>query len=238
MTQHQKIVSHDEWIDARKQFLLKEKEFNRLRDQTSQQRRELPWESVEKEYVFDGPDGKETLTRLFAGKSQLIVYHFMFGPDWEAGCPHCSFWADNFNGITVHLKHRDTTLVAVSQAPLAKLAAYERRMGWNFKWVSSFGTDFNFDYHVSFTPEELANKDAEYNFAREKQPRGSEVAGTSVFCKDSAGAVFHTYSTYARGIDMMNAAYNFLDLTPKGRDEAGHEGGPQFWVRRHDEYGD
>jgi predicted dithiol-disulfide oxidoreductase (DUF899 family) len=237
MTQHQKIVSHDEWVDARKQLLLKEKEFNRLRDQTSQQRRELPWESVEKEYVFDGPDGGETLAQLFAGKSQLIIYHFMFGPDWDAGCRHCSFWADSFNGITVHLKHRDTNLVAVSQAPLAKLTAYERRMGWNFKWVSSFGTDFNFDYHVSFTAEELAKEDAEYNFAREK-PKGSEEVGISVFCKDSTGAVFHTYSTYARGIDMMNAAYNFLDLTPKGRDEAGKGPNPQSRVRRHDEYGD
>ena len=158
----------------------------------------------------------------------------MFGPDWDAGCPHCSFWADNFNDIIEHLNRRNSTMIAVSRAPFAKLATYEKRMGWNFKWVSSFGTDFNFDYHVSFTPEEMAKKDAYYNFIRQ-EPLVSERQGVSVFYKDAAEAVFHTYSAYARGIDMLNTAYHYLDLTPKGRDEAGHQN-PQFWVHRRDEY--
>ncbi len=200
----------------------------------SQQRRDLPWERVDREYVFDGPNGKETLSDLFAGRSQLIVYHFMFGPDWEVGCPHCSFWADNFDEIVVHLNQRDVTMLAVSRAPYSKLAAYKKRMGWHFKWVSSSGTDFNFDYHVSFTPEEVAKKAAFYNYTVQ-EPLDSEREGVSVFYKDQRGSVFHTYSTYARGIDMVNAAYHYLDLVPKGRDEAGHEF-TQFWVRRHDEY--
>src|ERR1700719_176552 len=158
MQENHKVVSSDEWIEARKQLLIKEKEFTRLRAELSQQRRDLPWEAVNKEYVFEGPNGKQTLPELFDGRSQLIVYHFMFDPSWDAGCAHCSFWADNFNGIVVHLKHRDVTMIAVSRAPHSKLAAYEQRMGWNFKWVSSHDTDFNFDYHVSFTPEELARK--------------------------------------------------------------------------------
>lgn len=234
MSEHHAVVSSDEWIAARQRLLIKEKEFTRLRDQLSQQRRELPWEAVGKEYVFEGPDGRQTLRELFAGRSQLIVYHFMFDPSWDAGCPHCSFWADNFNGIVVHLNHRDVTMVAVSRAPYAKLAAYEKRMGWNFKWVSAHDTDFNFDYHVSFKPEEVAAKDAWYNY-KLQDPSAPEREGVSVFHQDQDGRVFHTYSAYARGIDMLNAAYHYLDLAPKGRDEGGRN---QFWVRRHDEYDD
>ncbi len=230
-----KIVSKDDWIEARKALLKKEKEFTILRDQLNQQRRNLPWVAVNKEYVFEGPNGKETLAELFDGKSQLIVYHFMFDPSWDAACLHCSFWADNFNGIIVHLNERDVTMIAVSRAPYSKLSAYEKRMGWNFKWVSSYDTDFNFDYHVSFTPEELDRKEAFYNYNLEDM-NSSEREGVSVFYKDPAGRVFHTYSAYARGIDMLNVAYHYLDLVPKGRDEVGHEF-PQFWVRRHDEYG-
>jgi predicted dithiol-disulfide oxidoreductase (DUF899 family) len=227
-----RLVSRDEWIEARTQLLQKEKEFTRLRDGLSRARRELPWVRVEKTYAFEGPDGVTTLSDLFAGRSQLIVYHFMFAPDWEAGCPHCSRWADNFNGIIVHLNQRDVTMIAISRAPYAKLAAYKKRMGWSFKWVSSFGTDFNFDYRVSFTPEELASNEAVYNFGT-LVPGVSDREGVSVFHKTDAG-VFHTYSTYARGIDMLNADYHYLDLTPKGRDEG--DKGP-YWVRRHDEYG-
>ena len=168
--QNHKVVSHDEWLAARKQLLAKEKEFTRLRDQLSQERRELPWERVDKNYVFDGPGGKETLAQLFDGRSQLVVYHFMFDPDWDAGCPHCSFWADNFNGIPVHLNHRDVTMVAISRAPLAKLEAYRKRMGWSFKWLSSFGSDFNYDYYVSFTPEEVAKEQPYYNYRLNKSP--------------------------------------------------------------------
>ncbi|SRR6266550_4297592 len=231
MLEH-KVVAHDAWLEARKQFLVKEKEFTRLRDQLSQARRDLPWERVDKRYVFEGPNGQETLPELFDGRSQLIVYHFMFAPDWEEGCPHCSHWADNFNGIIVHLNQRDVTMVAVSRAGYGKLAAYKKRMGWTFKWVSSSGTDFNFDYHVSFTPDELAKEAAVYNFTVQN-PGVPEREGVSVFCKDPAGSVFHTYSAYARGIDMLSVDYQYLDLVPKGRDEGGE--GP-FWVRRHDEY--
>jgi predicted dithiol-disulfide oxidoreductase (DUF899 family) len=230
-----KVVSRNEWLKARKTLLKKEKDFTRLRDQLSQELRDLPWIAVDKEYVFEGPNGKETLSDLFDGKSQLIIYHFMFHPSWETGCPSCSFWADNFNGIIVHLNQRDVTMVAVSRAPYNELATYEKRMGWNFKWVSSYDTDFNFDYNVSFTPEEVAKKDAIYNFTTQ-DPGSPELPGVSVFYKDSTGHIFHTYSTYARGIDMLNVAYHYLDLVPKGRDEAGHEFS-QFWVRRHDEYG-
>jgi predicted dithiol-disulfide oxidoreductase (DUF899 family) len=188
---------------------------------------------VKKDYVFEGPDGKQTLPELFDGRSQLVVYHFMFGPDWNAGCPGCSRWADNFDGVIVHLNQRDVSMIAVSRAPYAKLAAYRQRMGWSFKWVSSFGSDFNFDYHVSFTPEEVKNKMALHNFTM-KDPGVSEREGVSVFTKDPKGKVFHTYSTYERGIDLLSVDYNYLDLVPKGRDEGGR--GP-YWVRRHDEYG-
>ncbi len=226
------VVSHEEWLAARTAFLVKEKEFTRLRDELSEQRRNLPWEEVTKNYVFEGADGKQTLAELFEGRSQLIVYHFMFGPDWEAGCPHCSFWADNFNPIIVHLNQRDTTMIAVSRAPYDKLVAYRKRMGWSFKWVSSFGTDFNFDFQASFAAEDLKKGRVFYNFANQAQ-QSSEREGASVLYRDPTGKIFHTYSTYARGIDLMNTAYNYLDLTPKGRDEDGRS---QFWVRRRDEY--
>jgi predicted dithiol-disulfide oxidoreductase (DUF899 family) len=238
--ENHRIVGHDEWLSARAALLLKEKEFTRLRDDLSRQRRELPWEAVPKEYVFEGPNGKQTLSELFDGRSQLVIYHFMFGPDakpepthWpDAGCEQCSFWADNFNGIVVHLNHRDVSMIAVSRAPYSKLAAYKKRMGWNFKWVSSGSNEFNFDYHVSFTTEEFAKKKAFYNYAIQ-DPSDTEREAISVFHKDSAGTVFHTYSAYARGIDMLNLAYHYLDIVPKGRDEG--DRGP-FWVRRHDEY--
>jgi predicted dithiol-disulfide oxidoreductase (DUF899 family) len=232
MTQHHHVVPHEAWIAARRQLLAKEKEFTKLRDELSRQRRELPWERIEKEYNFQGPDGKESLSQLFEGRRQLVVYHFMFGPDWKAGCPHCSFWADNFDGIIVHLNQRDTTMVAVSRAPYEKLAAYKKRMGWRFKWLSSGKTDFNFDYQASFTANALAEKNALYNFTRQDAGE-TDREGLSVFFKDADGSVFHTYSTYARGIDIINTAYNILDMTPKGRDEG--DRGP-FWVRRHDEY--
>jgi len=226
------VVSQEQWLEARKELLAKEKELTKARDRLSAERRALPWVKVDKNYVFDGPASKEMFGDLFDGRGQLIIYHFMFGPDWQAGCPHCSHWADNFNGIIVHLNHRDVTMVAVSRAPYEKLAAYRKRMGWTFKWVSSFGLDFNFDYRVSFTPEEMAANRALYNFVMQ-EPHASEREGVSVFFKDETGAIFHTYSTYARGIDLLNTDYNYLDLVPKGRDEGGR--GP-FWVRRHDEY--
>jgi predicted dithiol-disulfide oxidoreductase (DUF899 family) len=213
-------------------LLAKEKEFTKARDALSAARRALPWVKVDKNHVFDGPAGKQTLAELFDGRSQLIVYHFMFGPDWNAGCPHCSHWADSFNPVIVHLNQRDVSMVAVSRAPLAKLEAYKKRMGWTFKWVSSGATDFNFDFRVSFTPQEMKANKAIYNFV-EQEPHASEREGVSVFFKDASGAVFHTYSAYARGIDLMCTDYNYLDLTPKGRDEGGR--GP-FWVKRHDEY--
>lgn len=229
-----KIVSENDWVEARKSLLIKEKEFTVLRDQLNQQRRELPWKAVNKEYLFEGPNGKETLTDLFDGRSQLIVYHFMFDPSWDAGCPHCSFWADNFNDIIVHMNQRDVTMIVASKAPYSKLAEYERRMGWDFKWVSSYDSDFNFDFDVSFTPEELDKKEAFYNYNLQ-DTNSPEREGVSVFYKDPASQVFHTYSAYARGIDMLNVAYHYLDLVPKGRDEEDHEF-RQFWVRRHDEY--
>jgi predicted dithiol-disulfide oxidoreductase (DUF899 family) len=232
MLAEHKIVAHQDWMTARKSLLAKEKEFTRLRDELSQSRRDLPWEPVIKEYVFEGANGKESLSDLFAGRSQLIVYHVMFGPDWKAGCPSCSFWADNFNGIIVHLNQRDVNMVAISRAPYSKLAAYQERLGWTFKWLSSGGTSFNFDYQASFTPEELASKKALYNYVQQ-DPESSEREGVDVFHKDGSGEIFHTYGTYARGIDITNTAYNYLDLVPKGRDENGR--GP-FWVRRRDEY--
>jgi predicted dithiol-disulfide oxidoreductase (DUF899 family) len=232
--ENHRIVSEAEWTQARKELLAREKEFNRLRDELSQRRRDLPWLRVDKAYVFDGADGRATLPELFAGKSQLIVYHFMFDPSWEAGCKSCSFWADNYDPAVVHLNHRDVNMVAISKAPLDKLMAYRERMGWSFKWYSSLGNDFNRDYHVSHTPDEIAKGEAYYNYARQK-PYASEAPGISVFYKDPGGAVFHTYSTYARGLDMLNGTYHLLDLVPKGRDEGGRN---QFWVRRHDEYTD
>jgi predicted dithiol-disulfide oxidoreductase (DUF899 family) len=234
MTDHQ-VVTPKEWGEARKHLLAKEKEFTRLRDQLSQTRRDLPWVRVTKQYVFDGPGGKQTLGQLFNGHSQLVVYHFMFAPDWEDGCRGCSFWADNFNGIVPHLNQRDVTFVAISRAPLAKLQAFAKRLGWNFKWLSSAGNDFNYDYNVSFTPESLAGGSAIYNYAANKMNM-TELPGISVFFKDADGNVFHTYSCYARGLDMLNTAYHYLDLVPRGRDEAGLPHA-MAWVRLRDEYG-
>lgn len=229
-----RIVSKDEWLAARSALLKKEKEFTVLRDKLGQQQRDMPWVSVDKEYLFVGPNGKQTLSDLFDGRTQLIVYHFMYDPNWDAGCPSCSFWADNFNGIVVHLNQRDVTMIAVSRAPYSKIEEYKKRMGWNFKWVSSYDNDFNFDYHISFTPKELSEKKAFYNYNLQ-DTHSPEREGVSVFYKDTADHVFHTYSAYARGIDVLNVAYHYLDLVPKGRDEDGHEFA-QFWVRRHDEY--
>jgi predicted dithiol-disulfide oxidoreductase (DUF899 family) len=230
--QGHRTVSQKDWFAARKVLLAKEKAFTRRRDGLSEERRKLPWTRVDKEYLFDGPRGKESLSDLFAGKSQLIIYHFMFAPEWEAGCPHCSFWADNFDGIIVHLKQRDAAMAAVSRAPLKKLEAFKRRMGWSFKWLSSSGSDFNYDFGASFSREQLKSGEALYNFGT--QPPGmTDREGTSVFYKDKQGGIFRTYSTYSRGIDMTNAAYHYLDLLPKGRDERGRG---QFWVRHHDRY--
>ena len=231
-----KVVSHDEWMDARRRLLASEKEFTKARDELSQQRRDLPWERVEKSYVFDGPNGKQSLAELFDGRSQLVIYHFMFDPSWDAGCKSCSFWADNFDRIVVHLNHRDVTMIAVSKAPFAKLDAYRKRLGWSFKWVSSYANDFNRDFFVSHTPEELEKKETFYNYTRQR-PYASESPGISVFHKNAQGAIFHTYSCYARGLDMLNAAYHYLDIVPKGRDEASlpHH---TDWLRRRDEYQD
>lgn len=229
------IVSHGEWIEARRRFLAKEKEITRLRDELSEQRRALPWERVDKTYVFEGPHGAETLADLFDGRSQLIVYHFMFGPDWDAGCPSCSLFADAFNGVVVHLRQRDVAFVAVSRAPYSKLDAYRQRMGWSFKWVSSGESDFNRDYQVLATPDEVARGEAYYNYVTQR-PYGTELPGASVFYKDPAGRLVHTYSTYARGLDAFMVNYQFLDVVPKGRDEEAMQPHAQAWVRRHDEY--
>ena len=230
------MCSSDLWIAARKAHLADEKAFTRARDALSRKRRELPWERVEKSYVFEGPNGKETLAGLFGGKSQLIVYHFMLGPDWEEGCPSCSLLADHFDGSVIHLAQRDVAFVAVSRAPLSQIEKFKRRMGWHFKWVSSFGSDFNFDYQVSATPQEKANGIVNYNYVETTFP-SEERPGTSVFCKNEAGEVFHTYSSYGRGLDILIGAYNFLDLAPKGRDEEGLRFS-MAWVRHHDKYED
>jgi predicted dithiol-disulfide oxidoreductase (DUF899 family) len=234
MTGHE-IVSHDQWFSARRRLLAKEKEFLRLRDELSSARRDLPWERVDKRYVFEGPSGEETFSDLFAGRRQLIVYHFMFAPDWETGCKSCSFWADNFNAIVPHLNQRDVSLAAISRAPLAKLKSFAARMGWTFKWVSAANTDFNYDYHVSFKPDDVAHRTATYNYAPYEKSM-TDLPGFSVFYQDEDGAVFHTYSTYARGLDPMNVAYQLLDLVPKGRDEAALPH-PMAWVKLHDQYG-
>jgi predicted dithiol-disulfide oxidoreductase (DUF899 family) len=233
--QHQ-VVSPEQWIASRKALLRKEKQFTKLRDELSRERRQLPWEKIEKRYVFEGPDGRQTLADLFDGRSQLIVYHFMFGPGWEAGCPSCSFLADHFDGSLVHLANRDVTLVVVSRAPMAEIEAFQKRMGWRFKWLSSFESDFNHDFHVSFTKEERAKDKVDYNYERTEFP-SDEAPGASVFYKNGQGELFHTYSAYARGLDILVGAYNFLDLVPKGRDEDGLAF-TMAWVRHHDRYGE
>jgi|SRR5215469_13803913 len=228
------VVSHEEWLKARLELLDAEKEFTRQRDALTRRRMAMPWERVEKPYRFEGPEGVVSLADLFEGRSQLLVYHFMFNPDWEAGCPSCSFWADNFNGIPIHLNHRDVTFTAISRAPFAKIGAYKKRMGWSFPWVSSYGSDFNYDCYVSFKPEQNADGKSYYNYRARANALADEV-GISVFFKNESGELFHTYSCYSRGVDMLNGAYNYLDLVPKGRDEHGFNF-TMKWVRRHDEY--
>ena len=233
MTDHT-VVSHEEWEAARKKLLEKEKEFSKLREELTKLRQALPWEKVEKEYTFDGPRGKETLADLFDGKSQLIVYHFMFDPEWTEGCKSCSIIADHYNPSIIHLNHRDVAMVTVSRAPLEKLEAYKKRMGWSFKWVSSFASDFNFDYHVSFTPEQAEKGETYYNYRIEKSA-GGERRGISVFYKSENGGIFHTYSAFSRGLENLIGAYALLDMVPKGRDESTLKNGMD-WVRRHDQY--
>jgi predicted dithiol-disulfide oxidoreductase (DUF899 family) len=231
MTDHTLASRHD-WLLARKQLLEKEKEFTLARERLSAERRALPWTELEKSYAFDTSTGKKTLAELFDARSQLVVYQFMFAPDWEAGCRGCSFWADSFNGVIPHLNERDVTFIAVSHAPLAKLDAFKKRLGWSFEWVSSVGADFNRDFGVSFTPEEVAAKKPLYNYGLEAA--ADEKPGISVFAREGQ-RTFHTYSCYARGLDMMNTAYQYLDLVPKGRDEQGFDF-PMTWLKRRDEY--
>ena len=230
------VVSHEEWLQARVALLDREKELSRVRDEVARQRRSLPWERVDKSYVFDTVNGKQSLGDLFEGRRQLVVYHFMFAPEAKEGCPHCSFWADSFDTLALHGEHlheRDTTFVAISRAPIETLEAFKRRLGWSFKWVSSDDGDFNYDFGVSFRPEDRKTKAGVYNYRSGET--NSDREGASAFYKDENGVIFHTYSTYARGIDLLNVTYNFLDLTAKGRDE-NHLGDTQAWVRHHDRY--
>jgi predicted dithiol-disulfide oxidoreductase (DUF899 family) len=234
--EHPKVVSRAEWLTARKELLKKEKELTRQKDALSAERRELPWVRIEKEYIFDAPGGKKTLADLFEGRSQLIVYHFMFGPDWQEGCPSCSFNMDHTDGSIVHLGQRDVSFAAISRAPLAKIEAFKKRMGWRFNWVSSNQNEFNRDYHVSFTKEEMAKGKVDYNYDMTQFP-SEEAPGVSVFYKDKNGEIFHTYSAYARGTESTIGTYNYLDLAPKGRDE---DALPftMAWIRHHDRYSD
>ena len=229
-----KIVPPEQWLAARRELLRQEKEFTRQRDLLTQHRRELPWVKIEKKYSFDSPRGKATLADLFEGRSQLIVQHFMFGPGWEEGCKSCSFMMDHLNPTVPHLKARDVSFATISHAPLAEIMPFKQRMGWDVNWVSSHGTDFNFDFHVSFTEKEMASGRVEYNYTRQPFPQ-EEAPGISVLARDAAGAVYHTYSTFGRGVDVAMGTYNLLDLVPKGRDEDGMENGME-WVRHHDRY--
>ncbi|GAB4192952.1 MAG: thioredoxin family protein [Thalassobaculales bacterium] len=231
----QMIASRQEWLAARKALLAREKELTRLEDELAAARRALPWVKVEKDYAFDTPQGRRSLAELFDGRSQLMVYHFMFGPDWQQGCPGCSFLADHIDGANLHLAHHDVTLLAASRAPLERIEAYRRRMGWRFSWVSSLGSDFNYDFGVSFTPEQRAAGEVVYNYAPSSADM-DELPGLSVFAKAADGAVFHTYSTYGRGPERAIGAYMFLDLTPAGRNETGPNFNLGDWVKRHDEY--
>lgn len=228
-----RIVTEAEWLVARKDLLTREKQLTRLRDDVSNYRRGLPWVKIDKEYAFDGPNGKETLVDLFDGRSQLIVYHFMLGPGWQEGCKSCSYLADHFDGANWHLPHRDVTLVVISRAPLSEIEPFQKRMGWRFKWFSSHGSHFNFDYHVSATEDEKGREKMFYNYET-SELMSDEMPGLSVFYKDEDDQIFHTYSTYARGLDHLVGTYNFLDLVPKGRDE--NPDSTMDWVRRHDEY--
>jgi predicted dithiol-disulfide oxidoreductase (DUF899 family) len=229
-----RFVSKAQWLTARTELLAREREFTRLRDDLAAQRRALPWTPVERDYVFDSLEGECSLKALFAGRSQLIIYHFMLGPGWDAGCPSCSFWADNYNPLAVHLAQRDVTLAAVSRASIAEIERYRSRMGWSFTWVSSQANRFNFDFNVSFSTEEALTGSGQYNY-RESNSHGEEAPGISVFALDENGRVHHTYSCYARGLDEFNSAYHYLDIVPKGRDEQDLPW-PMAWVRRHDEY--
>jgi predicted dithiol-disulfide oxidoreductase (DUF899 family) len=232
-----RVVSETEWLEARRNLLAREKQFTRERDAINALRRELPWVKVEKNYIFDGSNGKETLAQLFDGRSQLVIRHFMFGPGWKEGCVGCSFASDHIGGALVHLEHHEVTYVAVSRAPLAEIESFKKRMGWSFKWVSSFANDFNCDYHVSFTKAELEQGKVFYNFEVRDLPYPSEeVSGVSVFYRDAAGEIFHTYSCYARGDEVALGAYYYIDLTPKGRNEAGPTYTLADWVRHHDSY--
>jgi predicted dithiol-disulfide oxidoreductase (DUF899 family) len=227
------VVSREEWLEARRALLLREKEATHLRDKVNAERMELPWVKVDKDYTFETPQGPKSLAELFDGRSQLMVYHFMFGPEWEAGCPGCSFLADHLDGTLPHLNHHDVTLVAVARAPLAKIEAYKQRMGWKFPWVSSFGSDFNFDYHVSFTPEDLAKDKVFYNFSPiAPSDANDELPGLSAFYRNEKGEVFHTYSSYARGAEEILGTLMILDHAPKGR----NEDSTMDFVKRHDEY--
>jgi len=229
------VVSRQEWLEARKALLAKEKEATRLRDRLNADRKALPWVKVDADYQFETPDGRLSLGELFDGRSQLIVYHFMLGPDWEQGCPGCSFLADHFDGALAHLNHHDVTLMAVSRAPLAKIQSYRTRMGWNFPWVSSFGSDFNKDFHVSFDADDLAAGEVTYNFTKMPTDRANdELPGVSSFYRDAHGQVFHTYSSYARGAEEFIGALMILDRAPLGRNETS----TMDFVRRHDEYED
>lgn len=231
------VVSREEWLAARKALLEEEKGLFRLHDKLKEKRRALPWVKVDEKYVFESTEGRQSLADLFGGKHQLLVYHFMFGPDWEAGCPHCSFWADHFDGIHWHMGQRDTSFVAVSRAPLDKINAFRQRMDWKFKWISSAGSDFNFDFHASFRREQIDGGTAVFNYAKVDPAMSwmTDREGASAFYKDEQNVIYHTYSTWARGIDLLNATYNFLDLTAKGRDE--DPDSPQSWVKHHDKYG-
>jgi predicted dithiol-disulfide oxidoreductase (DUF899 family) len=231
--ENRKVVSQKQWLVARKKLLAKEKKFSKLHDELNLERRKLPWVKIEKEYIFHGPTGKVTLADLFGSKGQLIIYHFMFGPGWEEGCEHCSFWADHFDSANIHIGQRDTAFAVVSRAPLTEIEPFKKRMGWRFNWVSSFNTDFNFDFNVSFTPEQIKTGVLPYNYGKFKM-KIDELQGVSAFYRDNNGDIYHTYSSYARGIDLMNATYNFLDLTAKGRDE--NPDATQDWVRYHDQY--
>jgi predicted dithiol-disulfide oxidoreductase (DUF899 family) len=231
-----RVVSRDQWIEERKELLAKEKELTRLSDGVDAARRALPWVKVEKDYVFEGPDGKKSLADLFGGRSQLIISHFMFGPEWKEGCVGCSFRSDHVDGTLAHLNHHDVSLVTISRAPLAEIEAFKKRMGWKFPWYSSSGNDFNFDYHVSFTKEEASTGKVYYNYEKSDFV-SEELSGISIFYKDQSGGVFHTYSTYSRGDEILVTTYMYLDLTPKGRNETGPRFNLTDWVRHHDRYG-
>ena len=230
-----KTATRDQWLDARRDLLIREKALTREHDAIAAARRDLPWVKIDQSYVFDGPGGDIALEDLFGGHSQLIVYHFMFGPEWGEGCVSCSFWADNFNGTEAHLNARDIALVAVSKAPLSKLLPFKKRMGWDFTWVSSHANSFNADFGVSFGSDHERDDPVTYNFQENTFYPLDEAHGTSVFAKSKDGTVYHTYSTYGRGLDVTNAAYSYVDMTPKGRNEPS-EGNPMAWVRHHDSY--